>query len=108
MESARGERWQVSQRGGSFPRWSGDGLRLFYRTRDSLLVADAASGPDFLIRARRALYSIDGFARSAGYAVLPGDGGFLMARQHAGRRGGRQLVVLERWNAALDGDARSR
>jgi Tol biopolymer transport system component len=34
-----GGKWQVSDGGGAYPRWSRDGRRLFYRTDDGLMVA---------------------------------------------------------------------
>ncbi len=36
---AAGGRWQVSDGGGRFPRWSGDGTELFYRTNDGIMSA---------------------------------------------------------------------
>jgi serine/threonine-protein kinase len=43
-----GGKWQVSDGGGVFPRWSRDGHRLFYRTDEGILVASIeASGDSF-------------------------------------------------------------
>jgi Tol biopolymer transport system component len=34
-----GGKWQVSDNGGGYPRWSRDGRELFYRTDDGIMVA---------------------------------------------------------------------
>jgi serine/threonine-protein kinase len=34
-----GGKWQVSDGGGGYPRWSGDGRELFYRTDEGIMVA---------------------------------------------------------------------
>jgi dipeptidyl aminopeptidase/acylaminoacyl peptidase len=44
--SGGGARWRVSNGGGSFPRWSGNGKELFYRALDgTLMVASVREGP---------------------------------------------------------------
>ncbi|HLE20683.1 MAG TPA: hypothetical protein VJB88_06150, partial [Vicinamibacteria bacterium] len=43
-----GGKWQVSDSGGGYPRWSGDGRELFYRTDDGIMVASVeATGATF-------------------------------------------------------------
>jgi serine/threonine-protein kinase len=42
----RGGKWQVSDGGGGFPRWSGSGHELFYRTDDGIMVASVESAGD--------------------------------------------------------------
>ena len=37
---ARGGKWQVSNGGGHYPRWSADGRRLFYRNDTGIMVAN--------------------------------------------------------------------
>ena len=43
---AGGGRWQISDAGGAFPRWSGNGRELFYRSRDGVMAVsiDASGG----------------------------------------------------------------
>jgi serine/threonine-protein kinase len=43
---ARGGKWQVSDGGGGYPRWSRDGRQLFYRTDDGIMVAPVESSGD--------------------------------------------------------------
>jgi serine/threonine-protein kinase len=66
-ESGRGEvyvrpiegagKWQVSEGGGSFPRWSGDGRQLFFRDNEGVMsVPITVAGASIEVgRARRAL-----------------------------------------------------
>jgi len=43
-----GGKWQVSDGGGGYPRWSGDGRELFYRTDEGVMVASVeATGATF-------------------------------------------------------------
>lgn len=41
-------RWQVSNGGGGFARWSANGRELFYRTRDGVMVADIEAAGETL------------------------------------------------------------
>jgi Tol biopolymer transport system component len=41
-------RWQVSDNGGAFPRWSGSGRELFYRVDDGLMAASIEAAGDSL------------------------------------------------------------
>jgi serine/threonine-protein kinase len=101
-DAARAERWPVSVGGGSMPRWSRDGRELFYFGRDSLMAAQVASGGDFGIGTRRALFSLAPFSTETGaYDVLPGDEGFLMLRKREEGAAGRQLVFLDHWQALV-------
>jgi serine/threonine-protein kinase len=55
----RGGKWQVSDGGGAYPRWSRDGDRLYYRTDAGLMVASVdTSGETF--RAGKAQPLLDG------------------------------------------------
>jgi len=42
----QGGKWQVSDGGGGYPRWSRDGRELFYRTDDGIMVASVESAGD--------------------------------------------------------------
>ena len=50
-------KWQVSEGGGSFPRWSGDGRQLFFRDAEGVMsVPITVAGSSIEVgRARRAL-----------------------------------------------------
>jgi serine/threonine protein kinase/Tol biopolymer transport system component len=47
-----GGRWQISDSGGGYARWSGDGRELFYRTDDGVMVASIESAGDGLRTSR--------------------------------------------------------
>jgi eukaryotic-like serine/threonine-protein kinase len=101
MDSSRGGRWQVTQRGPGLPRWSHDGRELFYFAQDSMMVADVTPGAQFKIGKPHGLFSTAGFmSGDEPFDVLPG-GAFLMIRRHVSRPGAAQLVMLERWDAGL-------
>ena len=84
-------RWQVSTNGGAEPAWAPDGRELFYRTDDSMYVAQLGGGPGFQVLSRRALFDATpyiGFAPyNRGYDLWPD---------------GRRFVFLRR--AEVDGD----
>jgi dipeptidyl aminopeptidase/acylaminoacyl peptidase len=62
-----GARWQVSQDGGSYPRWRGDGTELFYLAPDLNLVAvEVKPGTTFAAGAQRALFQVDDAGLGAG------------------------------------------
>jgi hypothetical protein len=62
-----GARWQVSEGGGSHPRWRGDGRELFYLAQDLNLVAvEVKSGPAFEVGAVRTLFRVDDAGLGAG------------------------------------------
>jgi len=43
-----GGRWQISDAGGGYPRWSGDGRELYYRSDDGLMAASIEAVGDSL------------------------------------------------------------
>jgi len=54
---AAGGRWQVSDGGGRFPRWSGDGKELFYRTNEGIMSAKVgSSGESFTVGKAETLF----------------------------------------------------
>ena len=98
-----GARWQVSNGGGSQPRWSSDGRVLFYRDGNSgIVAAEVRAAPSFEITELRPLFNAGGFYDDAfhqSYAVLPGGRGFVFLRPHqAGRTAvGETVVQAENW-----------
>ncbi|HSG00700.1 MAG TPA: hypothetical protein VLA20_06195 [Vicinamibacterales bacterium] len=42
-----GGRWQVSDEGGAYARWSYDGRELYYRTDEGIMMVTVTSGPTF-------------------------------------------------------------
>lgn len=95
-------KWQVSNRGGSMPRWAPNGRELYYHAvRDSLVAVEVPPGQGFLMGEQRALFPNVGFRRTLGsYDVLP-DGSFIMVRQNLGAEAGQGLIVVENVFEAL-------
>jgi hypothetical protein len=101
-DPGRIERWLVSSGGGSTPRWSHDGRELFYFGRDSMVAARVASGGEFAVQARQALFALARFStKSAAYDVLPGEDGFVMLLKRGAAVAGGQLVFVDQWPALL-------
>jgi serine/threonine-protein kinase len=99
-DPSRSERWQVSTAGGTTPRWSKDGRELFYVGRDSLMAAETATGSEFAVRTRRALFSLAGFStRDRAYDVFA-DGFLMLERRDVGPAQPR-VVFIDRWPALL-------
>ena len=84
-----GGKWQVSDNGGGFPRWSRDGRELFYRTDDGIMVASVeGTGDTFRAGKPRAVLQgsfrggTDGIALAgntfADYEVAPDSQSFVM------------------------------
>ncbi|MEP6688922.1 MAG: protein kinase, partial [Gemmatimonadales bacterium] len=97
-----GARWQVSNGGGSEPRWSSDGRELFFLDgAPRLVAAQIRSAPVFEVTGLRPLFdaggfSVDGFHTS--YEVLPGGRGFVFLRsRQVGQTAGVTLVQAEHW-----------
>ena len=68
-----GGKWQVSDGGGGYPRWSGDGRELFYRTDEGVMVASVA-GTDDTFRAGKPRPALEGsFRGGTGGLALAGN-----------------------------------
>jgi len=83
-----GPRVLVSQSGGSEPIWSRDGRELFYVGTDGngpkLMAARVATGPEFRVLARSAMFDaneFEGATPHANYDVMPDGRHFVMVRQ---------------------------
>ena len=99
----RERRWQVSSRGGSFPRWRYDGRELFYiSSNGELMSVDVKSGSDNLeLGSPRPLFSLPAvFNGSYSYDVAP-DGQRFLVVAGSSRRGREPLSVIVNWPAAL-------
>ena len=99
--SADGE-WQVSNGGGTEPRWSHSGKELFYKQGNQLMVAEISPGKTLAVGQQRALFPLDdyyNFSYHPMYAVARDDQHFAMIRsRHFGEQF--DLVVVESWSPA--------
>jgi Tol biopolymer transport system component len=100
---AQGGRWQVSNGGGSEPRWSRDGREIYYLEADiRMTVAHVSTTPTFSVAGRAALFDassliIDGFHQS--YDVSPDGQTFFFAspRRQAAALRAPQIVWVDHW-----------
>ena len=91
--------WQISIGGGSEPRWSADGRRLFYRRGDRLMaVAVEHDGASLRAGARQALVDL-GDALSYD---LTGDGERLLILRSVGEPPRRHLGLILGWSTELE------
>ncbi|MFN7936902.1 MAG: protein kinase [Bryobacteraceae bacterium] len=78
-----GAKWQVSNGGGSSPRWRKDGREMFYLNEGSLMAVDVAPGAGFRLGAPVKLFSVairaDAMETNERYAVSADGQRFLLA-----------------------------
>jgi eukaryotic-like serine/threonine-protein kinase len=100
--------WRVSRGGGTSPRWSADGRRLFYYDGGGLSVVPVGVAPDGqppAIGAAERLFAWSPFAGRLGpdYDLAP-DGRLLFIRDASDTPGSRvRLLVVQHWRSELDG-----
>ena len=100
------QRWQVSNGGGTLPRWSVDGTRLVYQAGDRLLsVRNAARGDDFTPESPQVIVARLGLPLEPRrlWDVTP-DGGIVMftsADASVGSGAERHVVFLEHLGSHL-------
>ena len=94
----RGGKWQVSTEGGSYPRWSPDGRKIFYRTQGSLMEVDIdMRGESF--QASRPRLVLDGFpplTTNIDYDVLDNDT-FLVVEFAGDETAPQAVTVVVNW-----------
>ena len=107
LSATMGGRWQVSNGGGTQPRWSPNGRELFYTDGAGRMVAaQIRAAPAFEVTELRPLFDASGFANDPfhqSYEVLPGGRGFvfLRLRQSAQTATTLPVVQVENWFADL-------
>lgn len=92
---------QISQNGGTEPRWSPDGRTLYYREGSSLMAADLGSGPGIEVRGRNLVFAgEDHYTRPvfSQYDVHPDGTHFLVIRNRASAEEvAQELVIAVNW-----------
>jgi Tol biopolymer transport system component len=99
---AQGGRWQVSNGGGSEPRWSRDERELFYLDRDFRMNAVRIQTlPTFAAAGRTALFDASNFVVAGfhqSYEVTPDGRAFVfVSPRRAGAQAASQLVWADHW-----------
>jgi eukaryotic-like serine/threonine-protein kinase len=93
---------RISDGGGTEPRWSHDGRRIFYRNAAGLHAATLAADGSASIAARSTLFrdDFDGNMPHANYDVGLDDKSFVMLAPSA--KGEAQMVLVVNWRQELD------
>ena len=94
------QRVVVSAKGGSEPRWSGNGRELLFTSGGKMTAVSVPPGPVFSPGPPRALFSVEGYcyARNRAQYDVTSDGQrFLMIRESSAA----QVVYVENWFAEL-------
>ena len=90
-----GGHWQVSIEFGDQPLWAHNGHELFYRDRDSIVVATVKTSPAFEVVSRRKLFAdVYGRNNTGNWDVMPDDQRFVMLKPEAA---GGQFTVVANW-----------
>lgn len=100
-------RWQISTNGGSEPLWARSGRELFYVGLDGrLMVTRVQTSPSFVASPPARLLNTAYLSHSVvtpgrTYDISPDGSRFLMIKEGDAELGGRQIVVVLNWAAAL-------
>ena len=93
-------RWQVSEGGGDFPRWSKTGDRLYFLKDEVLLMeVDVTIQPAVRMSGSREVFSssLPRLGPNHGYDVMPDDQHFVMVHYGEPRQGGGDLILVPNW-----------
>jgi Tol biopolymer transport system component len=103
-----GSQWQISVDGGTEPRWTRDGKRLFFRNLRQLLAADINTSKGFAVgRPRVMLDDLLPAAPQQSYAVA-GNGEKILIVEPVGQETGQnQITVILNWFQTLPVDGTS-
>jgi eukaryotic-like serine/threonine-protein kinase len=94
-----GERWQVSNNGGTDPRWRGDGRAIFYMTPDgTVMQVDVKTGATFQSEAARALFKLPPGSTPPD---VTGDGKRFLAGVPTDQDAQTPFTVITNWQSAL-------
>lgn len=98
---APSRRWQVSSDGGSFPRWSHDGTRLYYESEGVLMEVAVNAAAEVALSRPHALFNLRmrSLELNHGYAVDPRDSTFLMIQAGDPTATRRDIIVVQNWLA---------
>jgi Tol biopolymer transport system component len=95
-----GALWQVSQRGGSMPRWRADAKELYYRADDGTLIAVAVPDPHaaaFSFGTTQSLIAVPSLGNVHRYAYEPSPDGSRFLVSVPSGRGSPPITVVLNW-----------
>ena len=98
-------RYQVSTKGGTLPRWRGDGRELFYAWRNSILAVSVDEKPDSIsLGTPHTIISAANYGAAAPvnfFDVTANGQRFLMTEANS-PKGSVPLTLVTNWDAALE------
>jgi hypothetical protein len=104
-------KWQVSTRGGTWPRWSPEGDRLFYFEGDVLAEVPVEYEPSLAIGSARKLFATDSLHVKnwgrTGYDVAPRSERFLLIRNVLPEGVKSTVTLVRNWSIEFE-DGRDR
>ena len=95
--TSRDREVMLSVNGGREPHWSRDGTELYFRSTDSMYVAQRTTAPSISVVSRQALFAIwpcSGDPSRPVYDVLPGNRGLLMLARVVGVNAEKPRIVV--------------
>ena len=96
-----GERkWQVSFKGGRFPRWNGQGNELFYIEGNVLMSVELTTAPSLVVGVPERLFTFENL--NLGYDVSA-DGERFLVLEDVDPGAGSSIVVVQNWFAEIRG-----
>ena len=96
--SGRGGKWQISIGGGTSPRWSADGRRLYYQAQDQLIAVAVETGSAFRAEGREHRMALDGvFA----WELAPDGERLLRVKAAPGASSNQRIDVVFGWSTQL-------
>ncbi len=97
-------KWQVSVGGGTWPRWTRRGNRIYYIHQETVMEVDATLGPEPKLGAPRAVFTRKPlgwpliFGWPPGFDVSPQEDRFVIAQSLNDKQDLSGIVVLENWS----------
>jgi eukaryotic-like serine/threonine-protein kinase len=94
-----GERYVVSNSGGSEPVWARNGRELFFRNGDRFMVVDVGSGPSFTASRPRLMFTMrtQNLLGRTSWDVSPDGQTFVMTDAGEEDRAAQQVMLLQNW-----------
>ena len=100
------DKWQVSDGGGSIPRWRGDGSELCFLSKGMMTVARTDAGASFRIRKQQSLFPLPLQFQIAGGQYAPGwdvtpDGQHFVVTMSESDEPARAISIVQNWQSML-------
>jgi eukaryotic-like serine/threonine-protein kinase len=97
--SGAGERYVISNSGGTEPVWARNGRELFFRSGDRFMVVDVTTTPRFTASRPRLMFTLRALSSSGTthYDVSPDGQTFVMMDSGEDERATEQVMLLQNW-----------